>query len=88
METEKEKYRFKPRKCSCGLDLRDKVSNITSLYRNVKPMGICPSCGAELLLDASPEGSKVILNYPVLTEEVQPAVETQAVQPKSSRQKK
>ena len=65
-------YSFKQQKCSCGLALTGKVSPVSTLYRGVRPMGACPSCGTGLLLDASPETSEVVLDYePDIPQKVQ-----------------
>lgn len=63
-----EEYRFRHRRCDCGLDLSDKVSSITSLYRNVRPMGTCPGCGKQMILNAQPVAGKVVLDYEPLKE--------------------
>lgn len=79
-----EEYRFRHRRCDCGLDLSDKVSSITSLYRNVRPMGTCPGCGKQMILDAQPVAAKVVLDYEPL-EELAVTEETVVQAPASSK---
>lgn len=81
-------YRFKQRKCSCGLILSGKASPVTSLYRNVRPMGACPKCGTQLLLDASPETSEVVLDYePEVAEAKAPEPTPELATPRARRRR-
>lgn len=62
-------YRFKVKTCpSCKCLLADKTSSVVGFYRDVIPMGACPKCGKQSRLDASPEDSKVTLDYEVVME--------------------
>ena len=91
-----EEYRFRHRRCDCGLDLSDKVSSITSLYRNVRPMGTCPGCGKQMILNAQPVAGKVVLDYEPLkelavTEEIEisePVVQASSTSTRRSRSSK
>ena len=49
-----EEYGFKRKDCYCGLDLKGKKVEVVGLWRDTQPMGKCPNCGRDMLLDAPP----------------------------------